>query len=59
MSCDHCVAAVRRSLDALPGVRVDTVGVGAASVTYDPARTNVDQMALAIADEGYEVTDRR
>jgi copper chaperone len=53
MSCGHCVAAVKRALDALPGVQVDSVEVGAARVQYDPAAVSRDQITAAVADEGY------
>jgi copper chaperone CopZ len=34
-------------------VEVEDVKVGSADVRYDPARTNVEEIAEAIADEGY------
>jgi copper chaperone len=53
MSCEHCVRAVKNRLTATAGVTVEEVVVGAARLQYDPARTNVDQIEEAIADEGY------
>ena len=53
MTCEHCVRAVRGRLEQTPGVKVDEVTVGAATIEYDPARTNVDDIEEAIADEGY------
>ena len=53
MSCEHCVRAVKNRLTATPGVTVDEVAVGSAKLRYDPAKTNVDEIAEAIADEGY------
>ena len=54
MSCDHCVRAVTTALRALPGVRVEEVAIGRATVDYDPARTTPEQVLEAVADEGYE-----
>jgi copper chaperone CopZ len=53
MSCDHCVRAVRGRLERTEGVKVDEVKVGSATVEYDPAKTNIDEIEDAIADEGY------
>ena len=56
MSCGHCVAAVRRALESLEGVTVDSVSVGEASVRYEPGTVTPVQIANAIRDEGYEPT---
>ena len=53
MSCEHCVRAVKSRLTATPGVNVEEVVVGAATLQYDPAKTNVEAIEEVIADEGY------
>ncbi|MBX6331715.1 MAG: heavy-metal-associated domain-containing protein [Gemmatimonadaceae bacterium] len=53
MSCGHCLNAVRGALDRTPGVTVETVTMGSASVLYDPAKTTPEQIIDAINDEGY------
>jgi copper chaperone len=53
MTCEHCVRAVDGRLRKTPGVQVERVAIGSADLHYDPAKTNVDQIAEAIADEGY------
>ncbi|HVX41389.1 MAG TPA: heavy-metal-associated domain-containing protein [Gemmatimonadaceae bacterium] len=53
MSCQHCVRAVRGRLERTPGVRVEDVQIGSATMEFDPAQTNVDSIEDAIADEGY------
>jgi copper chaperone len=53
MTCDHCLRAVRGRLEKTPGVAVKDVQIGSATVDYDPAQTNVDDIEEAIADEGY------
>ena len=57
MTCQGCVASVTRVLKALPGVQDVDVSLQArsASVSYDPARTNVPAMRSAIEDAGYGV----
>ncbi len=54
MSCGHCVAAVTSGLQTIDGVNVENVSVGSASVSFDPAVTDVDQIRGAIEDAGYE-----
>jgi copper chaperone len=54
MSCAHCVKAVRDALAELPGVEVERVDVGSATVRIDPAVTQRAQVAEAVRDAGYE-----
>ena len=53
MSCEHCVRAVRGRLERTDGVKVDGVEIGSATLDFDPAKTSVDDIEEAIADEGY------
>jgi copper chaperone CopZ len=53
MSCGHCLNAVRGALDRMPGVTVEKVTIGSATVSFDPAKTNVEQIVDAVNDEGY------
>lgn len=53
MTCEHCVRAVRGRLERTPGVRVNDVHIGSATIAYDPSTTSVDDLQEAIADEGY------
>ena len=53
MSCTHCVSAVKGALAQLPGVQVEDVSIGAATLSYDPAKATVDQIVDAVNDEGY------
>lgn len=54
MSCGHCVGAVRRALEEIEGVQVESVRVGEAAVRYDPRTVTTDAIAAAIADQGYQ-----
>jgi copper chaperone len=53
MSCGHCVARVSKALTAVPGVAVDDVQIGQASVRFDPALASADAIARAVGDAGY------
>ena len=57
MTCGHCVSAVREALGQVPGVKVDAVGIGTASVTYDETQSTVGDLVDAIADAGYEANE--
>jgi copper chaperone CopZ len=59
MSCGHCVASVKKALDAVAGTTVERVEVGAASVAYDPAITSPAAIESAVRDAGYEVSASR
>ena len=53
MSCGGCVSNVRNALARTPGVQVEQVRVGAATVAYDPAVTSPDAIREAISRAGY------
>lgn len=53
MSCGGCVRNVREALDRIPGVNVETVRVGEATISYDPAVTDWDDILVAIERAGY------
>ena len=57
MTCDHCVAAVRRELGALAGVRTVEVVLETGQVTVASDRP-LDQQAVAAAVEeaGYRLS---
>ena len=55
MTCGHCVAGVTRALKGVPGVTVDQVSIGTASVEYDPTATTPTDITTAVEDEGYHV----
>ena len=54
MTCGHCVAGVRRALTAVPGVQVQDVRIGAATVTADDVPTAA--LVAAVEDAGYGAT---
>ena len=53
MHCGHCVSRVTKALEVLPGVRVESVAIGSATVAYDPAALSVEAIAQAVAATGY------
>ena len=53
MSCDGCVRQVHRALAQLPGVQVERVEVGRATVAFDPARCSRDDIADAVIGAGF------
>lgn len=58
MSCQHCVQAVTKAVQALPGVTDVQVDLAAktAVVAHDAALT-ADDIRAAIEDQGYDVQD--
>jgi len=57
MSCDHCVASVKRALAAVPGVSNTDVRIGAATLTVDPEQATIGALIDAVQDAGYEARE--
>ena len=57
MSCGHCVHAVREALAAVPGVKVEDVKIGSATVSIDESKTTVGDLVDAVSDAGYEASE--
>lgn len=57
MSCEHCVKAIIKALNALSGVGGIAVDLksGTVTVEYDPAQSPLDKIKLEIEDQGYDV----
>jgi copper chaperone CopZ len=53
MSCDHCVARVRKTIDSMPGVHKSDVEIGRASVSFDPSAVSADDIAASVTRAGY------
>ena len=54
MSCGHCVGQVKAALQGVPGVVVENVAVGKASVSFDPAKASRDVVAEVVTKAGYD-----
>lgn len=59
MSCGHCVAHVRKALAALPGVHVDDVAIGSATIHYDAGAATPEDIAKAVSSAGYTVRSQK
>ena len=57
MSCGHCVQAVRQALEGVPGVKVENVQVGSASVAFDEQQATVGDLVDAVYNAGYEASE--
>ena len=57
MSCEHCVNAVTKAVEALSGVSGVAVNLSAKTVVieHDPILTSVDEIKREIDDLGYDV----
>lgn len=57
MSCASCAVRIEKALAEVPGVKEANVNFALerATVVYDPARVDVDQLKKAVVDTGYEV----
>jgi len=57
MTCGGCVRSVRNVLESIQGVTSAEVSLekAQATVTYDPAKADVNRMREAVTDAGYQV----
>jgi copper chaperone len=56
MSCGHCVSAVTKAMQSLPGVRQVQVDLASGRVSYDSANPiPPEDLARVIKTAGYEV----
>lgn len=56
MTCGHCVMSVRKGLDAVPGLVVESVEIGKAVVKFDETRVKSEQIRRAVEEAGYSVS---
>ncbi|MDF2865377.1 MAG: copper ion binding protein [Clostridia bacterium] len=57
MSCNHCVNSVKKAVGAIDGVSSVDVNLDDKTVTieYDLHKVKIEDIKLAIEDEGYTV----
>ncbi len=53
MHCDSCVNRVTRALEKVEGVKVNTVVIGLARVSYDPEKTVPQSLLEAVNKIGF------
>jgi copper chaperone CopZ len=58
MSCAHCVRAVREAIEAIPGVEVQDVEIGAATVRHSGDEAVREALRQAVDDAGYIMSPR-
>ncbi|MEO8029804.1 MAG: heavy-metal-associated domain-containing protein [Gemmatimonadota bacterium] len=56
MSCGHCLNAVNKALNALPGISDLSVKIGRADLSYDPVMIDQARIAAAVTAAGYKAT---
>jgi copper chaperone len=59
MHCEGCVRRVTQALNAVKGVRVESVGIGSATVVLDSARVSPEQVAAAVQSIGFSARAER
>lgn len=57
MSCEHCVKAITKAVNALPGIGgVDVdLKAGTVAVQYDAVQSSLDTIKYEIEDQGYDI----
>ena len=57
MTCGHCAAMVRKSLEMVRGVSVAEVQIGSATVSYDDMVATRYELEAAVTRFGYKIRD--
>ncbi len=55
MSCQHCVMAVKKGINSLPGIVEADVTIGTAKVTYEESKTSQADIEKSIEKAGFTV----
>lgn len=57
MSCEHCVKAITRAVEALPGIREVAVDLeaGTVAVEHDSVQSPLEKIMFEIEEQGYDV----
>ena len=55
MSCQHCVMSVKSAIEGLVGIKVQTVEIGQAKVSFDESRVQKKDIEDAIIKAGYKI----
>lgn len=56
MTCGHCLKAVQRALQGIPGATVQTVQMGRAVIETAPDGPSGSALAELVTDAGYRAT---
>ncbi len=56
MSCGHCISAVNRALEKVPGLIVRSVALGTVEVDLEEGGATPELLIAALADAGYPAT---
>ena len=57
ISCEHCVSAITRAVDAVTGVTAVTVAIAERRVVIDGTFSDAEVRA-AVRDAGYDIADQ-
>jgi copper chaperone CopZ len=57
MHCGHCLQSVQEALATVPGVSIEKVEIGSATVAMDDSVAGVARLIDAVYDAGYEAEE--
>ena len=59
MHCGHCVMSVRKELSKIKNLVVQDVQIGTARVQFDETLVKEHELAKAVDDAGYKLTESK
>jgi copper chaperone CopZ len=55
MTCGHCVKAIIKALGGIPGLTLDEVQVGKATIQVDESKVSDELLKTAVEQAGYQI----
>lgn len=59
MHCGHCVMSVRKGLSKINGLTVQDVQIGTARVQFNETQVKESDLAKAVDEAGYKLTESK
>jgi copper chaperone len=56
MSCAHCVASLKKELEKIPNLKIESIAIGDVVVDYDEKSVSDKMINDAIEEAGYKIS---
>lgn len=55
MTCGHCIMSVKKELNKIEGVSINSVRIGSAEIVIDEAKVSENKLREAVQEAGYSI----
>lgn len=56
MSCTHCVASLKKELEKIPNLNIESITIGTAIIDYDEKLVSEKMINDAVEEAGYKIS---